>query len=196
MQRKLKIGIFGGSFDPPHIGHLLIAEVTRLSLGLKRVYFVPAYKPPHKAGNHPVTAKDRLTMAKLSVRGNKYLRVSDIELKRKGVSYTIDTVRAFRRQFPDAELILILGGDSLKQFHLWKSPAAILREVTLAVYHRPRSPRKIRGVASSKVRWIEGPLMDLSSSDIRSMIGKGKNIRYLVREHVRRFITRKHLYGA
>lgn len=196
MQRQLKIGIFGGSFDPPHIGHLLIAEVTRLTLGLDKVYFVPAFKPPHKAGNHPATAQDRLTMAKLSVRGNRYLKVSDIELKRRGVSYTIDTVKAFRKQFRGSELFLILGGDSLRQFHLWKSPAGILREVTLAVYHRPGSPRNIRGVASSKVTWIEGPLMDLSSSDIRTMIGKRKSIRYLVREDVRRFIMRKHLYGA
>lgn len=196
MQSKLKIGIFGGSFDPPHIGHLLIAEVTRLSLGLDRVYFVPVYKPPHKAGNHPATAQDRLTMAKLSVRGNRHLKVSDIELKRGGVSYTIDTVRAFRKQFPGAELFLILGGDSLRQFHRWKSPAGILKEVTLAVYHRPGSPRRTKGVPFSKLTWVEGPLMDLSSSDIRAMIGKRKSIHYLVREHVRRYITRMHLYGA
>ena len=196
MSRKLRVGIFGGSFDPPHIGHLLIAEFTRITLGLHKVYFVPAYRPPHKTGNHPSTAQDRLTMARLSVRGNRYLKVSDIELKRRGVSYTVDTVRAFRKQFPDAELFLILGADSLKQFHLWKSPAGILREVSLAVYRRPGSPRRIRGVAPSNVVWIEGPLMDLSSSEIRAMIGKRKSIQYLVREHVRRFITRKHLYGA
>jgi nicotinate-nucleotide adenylyltransferase len=196
MSRKLKIGIFGGSFDPPHIGHLLIAEVTRITLGLQKVYLVPAYRPPHKAGNHPSTAQDRLTMARLSVRGNRHLKVSDIELKRRGVSYTVDTVKAFRRQFPDADLFLILGEDSLKQFHLWRSPAGILKEVTLAVYRRPGSRARAMAIAPSKVTWIEGPLMNLSSSDIRAMIGKKRDIKYLVREHVRRFIVRRHLYGA
>ncbi len=196
MQRRLRIGIFGGSFDPPHIGHLLIAELTRIALDLDRIYLVPAYKPPHKPGNHPSTAKERLAMARLSVRGNRYLRVSDIELKRRGISYTIDTVKVFREKFPRAALFLMLGGDSLAQFHLWKAPGQILDEVTLAVYHRPGSPRKIKGVPTKKVTWIEGPLVDLSSSEIRAMIEKGKEIRYLVREHVRRFIMRKHLYSA
>jgi nicotinate-nucleotide adenylyltransferase len=196
MRRKLRIGIFGGSFDPPHVGHLLIAEVTRATLELDTVYLVPAYKPPHKAGNHPATAQDRLAMAKLSVRGNRHLKVSDTELKRRGISYTIDTVRSFRRKFPGAELFLILGADSLTQFHLWKAPDKILEEVSLAVYQRPGSPRRSKGVSRSKVIWVEGPLMDLSSSDLRAMIEKGKDIRYLVREGVRRFITRKHLYDA
>ncbi|OGU27996.1 MAG: nicotinate (nicotinamide) nucleotide adenylyltransferase [Ignavibacteria bacterium GWA2_54_16] len=196
MRRELRIGIFGGSFDPPHMGHLLIAELSRIALMLDRVYLVPAYKPPHKAGNHPATAHDRLTMARLSVRGNRHLKVSDIELKRRGVSYTVDTVKSFRKKFPDSELFLILGGDSLRQFHLWKSPGEILREVSLAVYQRPGHPNKIKGVPSSKVIRVEGPLMDLSSSDLRTRIEKGKEIRDLVREGVRRFIERKHLYGA
>lgn len=196
MARTLRIGIFGGSFDPPHIGHLMIAEFARLELALDTVFLVPAYRPPHKKGNHPSTAQDRLAMARLSVRGNRALKVSDLELRRKGVSYTLDTVKAFRKRFPKALLFLILGGDSLRQFHLWKSPEKILREVTIAVYRRPRSGRKILGIQRDKVVWIRGPLVDLSSSSVRTMIAKGQGIRYLVREDVLRFIKRKHLYGA
>jgi nicotinate-nucleotide adenylyltransferase len=196
MPRQLRIGIFGGSFDPPHIGHLMIAEISRISLQLDLVYFVPAYRPPHKAGNHPATALDRLAMTRLSIRGNRHLKVSNIELRRRGVSYTIETVKAFRKKFPSAALFLILGGDGLAQFHLWKAPTRILENASLAVYRRPRSPRKIRGIPASKVNWIEGPLMDLSSSEIRERVAKGRDIRYFVREHVRRFIKRKHLYGA
>ena len=86
MARALRIGIFGGSFDPPHIGHLMIAEFARRGLSLDKVFLVPAYRPPHKRVNHPATAQDRLTMARLSVRGNPSMKVSDLELKRKGVS--------------------------------------------------------------------------------------------------------------
>jgi nicotinate-nucleotide adenylyltransferase len=196
MARALRIGIFGGSFDPPHIGHLMIAEFARRGLSLDKVFLVPAYRPPHKRGNHPATAQDRLTMARLSVRGNPSMKVSDLELKRKGVSYTYHTVKAFRKRFPAASLFLILGGDSLLQFHLWKEPEKILSNVTLAVYRRPRSARTIKGIRKKKVVWIKGPLVDLSSSDLRSMIAEGEGIRYLVREDVLRFIKRKHLYGA
>lgn len=196
MGRQLKkIGIFGGSFDPPHTGHLIIAELARRALGLDVVFFVPAYRPPHKAGRHPATARDRLRMTKLSVRGNKKLRVSDIEVRRRGVSYTVDTVKAFRRRFPSSELFLIIGSDSLEQFPTWKNPDAILAEAVLAVYRRPHSgPRKTK-LLTSKVFWIKGPQMDLSSSDIRKRIQRGKTIKYLVRDNVLVYIADKGLYG-
>jgi nicotinate-nucleotide adenylyltransferase len=195
MSPKLRrIGIFGGSFDPPHIGHLIIAELARRTLDLDIVYFVPAYRPPHKVGNHPSTARDRLRMTKLAVRGNAGLRVSDMELKRKGVSYTVDTVKSFRRRFPSAVFFLIVGSDSLKQFQSWKSPDIILSEVFLAVYRRPHSHHQTSKVLASKVFWIKGPPVDLSSTDIRRRIFQDKTIQYMVRENVLGFITRKHLY--
>jgi nicotinate-nucleotide adenylyltransferase len=195
MPPKLKrIGIFGGSFDPPHIGHLIIAELARRSLDLEIVYLVPAYRPPHKAGNHASTASDRLTMTKLSVRGNPGLRVSDIEIKRKGLSYTVDTVRSFHRKYPTAELFLIIGSDSLQQFHSWKDPQAILALATLAVYRRPRrAPGKWQH-SPSRLRFIKGPMMELASSDIRKRICDGKIIHYMVRENVLAFISRNQLY--
>lgn len=189
-----KIGIFGGSFDPPHIGHLIIAELARRTLDLEIVYLVPAYRTPHKAGNHASTASDRLTMTRLSVRGNPGLRVSDIEIKRKGLSYTVDTVRTFHRRYPASELFLIIGSDGLQQFHSWKDPQAILALATLAVYRRPhRAPRKWKH-SQSKLLFIKGPMMELASSDIRKRIFEGKTIHTMVRENVLAFITRNRLY--
>ena len=194
-QNLKRIGLFGGSFDPPHIGHLVIAEMARRSMDLDIVYFVPAYIPPHKKGSHPTTAGDRLAMTRLSVQGNAKLKVSDLELRRKGVSYTVDTVRAFRKRFPAAELFLIIGSDSLRQFHSWKSPGEILSEVSLIVYRRPRSVRTNARFHSAKVSFIKGPLMEISSSDIRKRMQKGKSIRYLVRDNVLSFIKKKKLYS-
>jgi nicotinate-nucleotide adenylyltransferase len=196
MARKLKrIGIFGGSFDPPHLGHLVIAEMARRSLKLDVVYFVPAYKPPHKEGRHPSTARDRLAMTRLSLYGNARLKVSDVELRRKGISYTVDTVRAFRKLFPESQLFLIIGSDSLRQFHLWKSPRQILDEVSLIVYRRPRSVRMKTSLRPMNMSFVGGPLMEISSSEIRKKIQQGKSIRYLVRDNVFRFIQRKKLYS-
>jgi nicotinate-nucleotide adenylyltransferase len=197
MAQKLKrIGIFGGSFDPPHLGHLVIAEMARRSFDLDVVFFVPAYKPPHKEGSHPSTARDRLAMTKLAVRGNAKLRVSDLELRRKGISYTVDTVRAFRDRFPTSQLFLIIGSDSLRQFHSWKSPGEILEGASLIVYRRPRSGRTNAHLGSGKASFIKGPLMAISSSDIRNRIQRGKSIRYLVRDNVLSFIKREKLYSA
>lgn len=189
-----RIGIFGGSFDPPHLGHLVIAEVARRTLKLDVVYLVPTYQPPHKSGRHVSTARDRLTMTKLSVRGNSSLRVSDMEIRRRGVSYTVDTVKAFHRKFPAAELFLIVGSDSLRQFHSWKDPKEILTLASLAVYRRPQRGSKRSITSSTKLVWIKGPLMDLASSDIRQRLVESKAIDEMVRENVLAFIIRKRLY--
>ena len=197
MPPKLKrIGIFGGSFDPPHIGHLIIAELARRALDLDIVYLVPAYRPPHKAGKHASTASDRLKMTKLSVRGNPGLHVSDIEIRRKGLSYTIDTIRTFHRKFPASELFLIIGSDSLHQFHSWKDPQAILALAKLAVYRRPRRAARTWKRSRLNLLFIKGPMMELASSDIRRRISAGKTIHYMVRENVRAFITRNRLYQS
>jgi nicotinate-nucleotide adenylyltransferase len=193
--RLKKIGIFGGSFDPPHLGHLIIAELARRSLDLDVVFLVPAYRPPHKAGTHASSARDRLAMTKLSIRGNAGLRVSDIEIRRRGVSYTVDTVKAFHRKFLSSDLYLIIGSDSLKQFHSWKQPEEILSRATLIVYRRPGQGRKKPRIASGKVVWIKGPMVELASSDIRDRILRGKSIHYMVRENVLTFIRRKRLYS-
>ena len=195
MKRAAKrIGIFGGSFDPPHLGHLVIAELACRELKLDVVYLVPAYLPPHKIGISQTTPADRLAMTRLAVRNVRQLAVSDAELRRKGVSYTVDTVRTFRRRFPKAELFLIIGSDSLMQFHSWKSPQRILKEVSLAVYRRPGWARHKTKHAAGEVLWLHGPIMRVSSTEIRSRVARGKPIHDLVRRNVSDFIMRRGLY--
>jgi len=195
MVKQLKrIGIFGGSFDPPHIGHLVIAELARRTLRLDFVYFVPAYKPPHKAGRHASTARDRLVMTTLSTKGSPGLRVSDAEIKRRGVSYTVDTVRAFRRRFPKAELFLIIGGDSMEQFHSWKQPDEIAGIAELAVYRRGNAGISGARQRRWKIHRIKGPRMEIASSEIRQLLADGKSVDEMVRKNVLKYIKRRKLY--
>lgn len=194
MKRVRRIGIFGGSFDPPHIGHLIIAEVARQKLRLEKVVFVPAYVPPHKKGKHAATASDRFRMTKLAVRMNPHFSVSDLEIRRKGISYTVDTVRSFKRRYPASELFLIIGGDSLRQFWTWRSPQEILSLASLAVYSRHSDGRNPRTKSHKRIYHIAGPLLEISSTEIRNRIGKDRSIQYLVPDRVRAFITRRKLY--
>lgn len=189
-----RIGIFGGSFDPPHIGHLIIAELAREQLLLDQVVFVPAFVPPHKMRDNVSTALDRLRMTKLATRGNSSFRVSDIEIRRKGVSYTVDTIRAIKRRYPAAKLFLIVGGDSLAQFWSWKAPDEILANASLAVYARPGYDKERGGRADVRVHSVRGPLLQISSTEIRKRIAAKKSVRYLVTQPVRSYIARQRLY--
>lgn len=192
--RHTRVALFGGSFDPPHIGHLIIAELARGQLLLDEVIFVPAFVPPHKMKDHASTALDRLRMTRLAVRGNPSFRVSDIEIRRKGVSYTVDTVTTFKRRHRSAKLYLIIGGDSLAQFWSWKAPDEILAEASLAVYARPGSKIKRGGHPNARIHRVRGPLLQISSTEIRKRIAARKSVRYLVTEPVRFYITRHRLY--
>ncbi|MEK6755734.1 MAG: nicotinate-nucleotide adenylyltransferase [Bacteroidota bacterium] len=194
MKRVKRIGIFGGSFDPPHVGHLIIAEVARQQLHLDKVVFVPAYVPPHKKGNHASTASDRLRMTKLAVRTNPHFSVSNLEMSRKGISYTVDTIWSFKRRYPSSELFLIIGADSLQQFWTWRSPREILSLASLAVYSRRGYRRPSRSKIHEAIDHISGPLLEISSTEVRNRIQKGGSIQYLVPDRVRAFINRRKLY--
>ncbi|MBM4160183.1 MAG: nicotinate-nucleotide adenylyltransferase [Ignavibacteria bacterium] len=194
MKRLSRIGIFGGSFDPPHMGHLIIAELVRQQLALDRVVFVPAFTPPHKKGNHASTAFDRLHMTRLAVRGNPHFSVSDLEVRREGISYTVDSLRVFKRRHPHARLYLIIGSDTLGQFWQWKSPREILSLATPAVYSRPGFERA-RAPRGRPLARIKGPLLQISSTQIRKRIAAKKSVRYLVPDAVRQLILRRNLYS-
>ncbi len=191
----MRIGIFGGSFNPPHIGHLMIAELAFEQLGLDKVIFVPAYLPPHKVGSHRSSPYHRLQMTKIAVKGNPQFIVSDIEIQREGISYTVDTLQYYKKRYPKSKLFLLIGGDNYAQFVAWKSPDVIAMLATLAVYPRPGYDSNVLPHSYfGKEYLLQGNKLDLSSTEIRKRVFHGKTIRYLVPEKVEQYIVKKRLY--
>jgi nicotinate-nucleotide adenylyltransferase len=188
-----RIGIFGGTFDPPHKGHIAIAEQAKGQLGLDCVWFVPAYIPPHKHQHSSTSAQHRLKMIKLAVSGRKKFKISAIELERRGISYTIDTLKAFKQQFPEAELVLIIGADNLAQFNSWKSPKTILQLASLAVYKRKGFSPTLKDSAIDFIL-LKGSMLQVSSTEIRNRIEKGLPIQALVPNPIVLYIKRHSLY--
>src|SRR5262245_6787175 len=170
-----RIGLFGGTFDPPHLGHLVLAECARDRLGLDEVRFIPAGQPPHKPGRRITGAARRVAMARLAVRGNRAFAVSTLETRRGGPSFTIETLREVAADSPRARLFLLMGADSLDDFATWREPEAILRLATLAVAKRPvgasptpRRPRAASTRAASaggrRIAWLDNAEIAVSSS--------------------------------
>jgi len=193
-----RLGIFGGTFDPPHLGHLALAECAREELRLDRVLFVPAGTPPHKAAAR-AGAAHRLAMTRAAVRGNPAFAVSAIETRRRGPSYTADTVAAIARAHPGAELFLLMGADMYATFDRWVRPAEIAALATLAVAVRPgaRAPRASRVAARGRgTRRLANPALEISSSDVRARARRGASLRYLVPEAVARYVAAHRLYAG
>lgn len=194
MQKSYQhIGIFGGTFDPPHKGHIVIAKQAMKQLGLDCVYFIPAYIPPHKQQHSSTTAKHRLKMLKLAVSGKRGFKVSTIELRRRGISYTIDTLNEFKKRFSKAELVLIIGADNLAQFNSWKSPKAILQLAILAVYKRKGFNISLKDNTIDFVL-LKGRMLRVSSTEIRNKIKMRLPIRALVPNSIALYIKQHSLY--
>ena len=187
----MKLGIFGGSFNPIHFGHLLLAETARDELKLDRVVFIPTGQPPHKPSHGLLSGLARLKLVQLAIRDAPAFVASDIEVQRSGPSYTIDTVKLLRRQAAEAELFLLIGEDMLNV--RWVEWAQLKRLCTIVVAHRSaRKPSR----QERKLLWLAMPRIDISSSDIRKRVASGRSIRYLVPETVARYIRQHHLYAA
>ncbi len=184
---RMRLGIFGGTFNPIHWGHLVLAETARETLGLDRVLFVPAHQPPHKRGAELAPGLQRLAMVRLAVRDHPAFAASDLELMRQGVSYTLDTVQTIHDQLPEATLFLLMGQDMLRV--PWRNWAAMKRLCTIVVAPRAKPAR-----AQAKMRWLGMPRIDVASSDIRARVAAGRSIRYLVPPPVQRYIRQHHLY--
>ena len=213
-----RIGLFGGTFDPPHFGHLALAEWARERLRLDRVLFVPAGSPPHKRDRRLSGTAARVAMTRLAVRGNDAFRLWTLEVRRRGPSFTVDTLRALRAAHPRARLFLLMGEDSLDDFRSWHEPAAIRGLATLAVARRPgarggapreawsgsgaRLPRRAHAGAWSEsgvrrvpgVVWLDNPGLEVSSSAIRARVRAGRSVRYLVPDAVAAYLVRHRLY--
>jgi nicotinate-nucleotide adenylyltransferase len=198
------LGILGGTFDPIHHGHLVIAEEARESLGLERVLFVPAATPPHKPGRPVTAAEHRLAMVELAVADNPAFRVSRLELDRGGRSYTVDTLAAIREQRgPDAEdPWFILSSEALAELPTWREPDRILGLCRLAVVPRGGyDPPGAGWVAAhfpgraDRIRFLSGPLLPISGSVVRRRAAARRSVRYLVPSAVADYIAGHRLYG-
>lgn len=187
----MKLGIIGGTFNPVHIGHLILAEEAREKLKLDRIIFVPAFLPPHKDNAGIVDARHRFSMLKLAVRDNKYFAVSDAEISRGGRSYTIDTIKQLKDAYPRDELHFIAGSDLLKYLEEWKDLPEILRMVKFVVATRPGYPLE---EIPAYITTVAIRAVDISAFEIRACVKENKSFRYLVPEAVFRYITRKRLY--
>ncbi len=187
----MKIGILGGTFNPIHIGHLILAEEVREKLNLDKVIFVPTYLPPHKDNSEIAPANTRLEMVKIAIKGNGYFLASGLEIKRDGRSYTIDTLKEFKSIYPQDELYFIIGSDLLKYLDEWKDLDEIVKMVRFIVATRPGYPlEKI----PSHISTIPIRAVDISGFEIRKAIKERKSFRYLVPESVLKYIDKKRLY--
>lgn len=193
------IGIMGGTFDPVHYGHLILAQQAKEILELEKVLFVTAASPPHKAGKTVTSASDRHEMVKLAIMDNKSFEPSDVELRRKGVSYTVLTLEQMAKERPNDRLFLLLGADEAKIYTEWYRPERIADLAQVVVANRPGL--EVDDVLSSlpkdlsdKIVSLKIPGVDISSSDIRARVASGKSIKYLVPPSVAHFIGLRGLY--
>lgn len=195
-----RVGIFGGTFDPIHYGHLALAESIAQALGLERVIFFPAGSPPHKPGSPVSSPADRFRMTELAIAGNNRFAISDLDLGGDAPSYTVDLLRAVQGQLPDAMLEFIVGADSLRDFPSWHDPEGIARLCRLAVGLRPGveidPERVIARVPALRGRLdlVETPRLDISATEIRQRVHEGQAIRYLVPDPVMNYIRSAGLY--
>ena len=196
-----RIGILGGTFDPPHVGHLWLASLAADAMELDRVIFMPAPQPPHKQGRSISPIVDRLLMTRLAIGGNDLFELTTLEVGRAGPSYTVDSVEELLRTYDDAALFLIMSADSLAQIDTWHEPDRLLSLLEWVVGPRPGTPlpdpahlHQRFGAAADRIHLLEGPSLDVSATGIRRRVAAGRTIRYLVPQAVEELIVERGLY--
>ncbi len=187
----MKIGILGGTFNPVHIGHLILAEEVREKLALDKIIFIPTALPPHKDNLGIAQAADRLKMLKLAIKGNKFFGVSDIEIKRQGRSYTIDTLKELKNKFNQDNLYFIIGSDLLKYLNEWKDLGEINKMVDFVVATRPGYPLE---QIPAYIHTLAIRAVDVSGFEVRQCVKENKSFRYLVTDKVFDYINKRKLY--
>lgn len=196
-----RIGLFGGTFDPPHLGHLILASEAQTQLELDRLLWILTPEPPHKQDQAITSVEDRLAMVQLAIADNPAFELSRIELDRPGPHYTVDTLKLIARQNPGADIVPIIGGDSLRDLPKWHEPQQLVYACHwIGVMRRPNEEsdlealeRELPGL-SSKVHYVDAPLLEIASREIRSRIAEGKSVRYYLPTTVYEYIHTHHLY--
>tara|TARA_Y100000816_G_scaffold76478_1_gene51813 strand:+ start:231 stop:815 length:585 start_codon:yes stop_codon:yes gene_type:complete len=193
----MKVCLFGGTFDPPHLGHLIIAQTIFEAENFDQIVFVPAYQPPHKNGMKISPVDQRLEMLNIAIKENPNFIMSDLEIERKGLSYSIDTIMEYKKQnnLNSNELFYLMGSDSLRQFKKWKDPKMIIDESRVIVAIRPGfRPSDIPNWILAKIQFASIPRIEISSTTIRERWVNDKTIRYMVTESVWQYINKNKLY--
>ena len=190
-----RIGIIGGSFNPPHYAHLFMGIEVLYRFNLEKVLFIPANIPPHKEENL-ISAYHRLKMVELAIESEKKFQVSDMEIRRGGISYTIDTLRDLKREYDEGwEIYFIAGSDSALDLPNWREPEAILELCTFTVFERPNYPFiKVKSDFRRKMLLVDSLLLDISSQEIRRRIREGRPVKYLLPLSVEKYISENSLY--
>jgi nicotinate-nucleotide adenylyltransferase len=189
------LGILGGTFDPPHLAHLIAGERAVEAFELDTLFFIPANIPPHKAQERISSGEHRFAMTQLATQGNDKFEVSRIELNRPGISYTIDTLHEIKQKFSPEKIFLFIGLDQLAIFNTWHESEEIFKAAKVVVMTRPlQKLDEIDPFLVSGVKILSLPLLEISSTDIRARVREGKSVRYLVPEGVREYIAKHKLY--
>ena len=196
-----RIGLFGGTFDPPHLGHLILASEAQSQLELDRLLWILTADPPHKQEQQISPVEDRLAMVQLAIADNPAFELSRVELDRPGPHYTAETIQIIAEQNPGADLVPIIGGDSLRNLPTWHEPQKLVYACHwIGVMRRPDDKanldeleRELPGIRS-KIHYVDAPLLEIASRDIRDRIAQGKTVRYYLPQKVYEYIEGHHLY--
>lgn len=196
----MRVGVLGGTFDPVHLGHQVLAECARAQLELEQVLWVPAGDPWRKVGRRVTPAEHRLAMVRLANEGNPAFGLCSLEVERHGPSYSVDTLEELRRQYPAGELFFLMGLDALRDLPNWRDPERLIRLATMAAALRGEGrpskavlERLLPGL-SRRVVWVEMPRIDVSASELRRRAARGQSLRYLVPDKVGAYIRQQGLY--
>lgn len=201
MNKPKRVGIFGGTFDPPHIGHLILASEARQQLALDHIYFVLSADPPHKQDREITPIEHRLRMLELALEGQEKFKISHIEIDRPGPHFALDSIKQFQDELPESELIYLIGGDSLRDLLTWKQPLELVARVdSIGVMRRPFTDIDLDSLIQEipelekKLIFVNMPLLEISSREIREKVGKGSHFGNYLIESVFSYILANQLY--
>lgn len=200
----MRIGLMGGTFNPIHQGHMIISEYVREAMSLDKIIFIPSGNPPHKSKDELISADERYHMVGLSIKSNPYFDISSVERDREGFTYTLDTIKVFRKIYPEDELYFIIGADTLYALEQWKDFELVFKAVDFIAVGRTGIDEsmihdrieELKDLYDAKITYISAPLIEISSTEIRERLLNNLSIKYLVEDNVEEYIHMNNLYAG